>query len=1295
MNKKELIEYIKINDSLKEIDIILLKPGETEKVFIISESSFQFKVYIKRLVQRKYTKDWIQYINSSGFRLLFTFDEIKLLKKNQKEFFIVNGQFLSKLGINIDPESSNILYYENNSQKYLYFSSEGRILMIEPGNDILQNTNTININNNMSINYDINSNNNITNNVNYFNLESDNNNINNIIRSNNNNLDNNYINNNNIPINYNSNSNINISTNEEIMNIEYNINNITVINNNKKVYILNSLILIYASDKELNKIISSNLPDKYDLKNYIIINIKWLNEFKDKLHYNQINKILSQYTQLNNYNDYLNNLESIKLNNEIQNFASNIKDIPNNLSQEIQLLPEIEYLPQDSNYNWPNNFYLIHESLFNIFKKFTNNGYENYEKKYKIIFGKLNIYLQSILNPGNIYVYFYNSKCFIFLAIILFSQGIIFDLFFDKYLKTKPFIQYLKENKYDLSKVNFTQDIIDRNKQKIGVLILKISPNEYHIQNEPLNNDLNLLNINMIKENYNKFIDSLSKIPNQNIELSGVDSIEIPLSIKLFKYISVNLIESEKLNYCFKLLNIINGNNKNIDNIKKNIIELINNSIKEILSESFENKRYSFINQTLYKKLGIPLDIFEKCKALFFINKKTGYVYYRNQKKLLKINNYNKNVFNLSKYEFNNNNGILNDNPKTNQMQEVFNEFQTNAPNNFKANETPNEDSINNKEGQEIIKKPLILSNHCKGLGNIGATCYMNSTLQCLCHSTSFRNYFLNKKRIQRDTINKDSRMSDSFHEIVTNLWISSNEKYYEPYNFKNVISELNPLFKGIQANDSKDLIIFIYETLHKELNNPNSDDIKLTNVNNSNIPNELKEFRNNYYSQNKSIIVKIFYFEQSYNLKCCSCKFNKVSYNIIDFLIFPLEKIRLLLIKKKPYGVDGVSLEDCFEMNEESEIFSGQNQIFCNNCHRCSDALSYNKLYNCPEVLTIILNRGKGLQFDVKFKLPMFINIEKYVIDKSCETNYELIGVLTHLGPSGMSGHFIAYCKSPVDNNWYCYNDSQVSECTDVGSEINSRGIPYVLFYQRINNDENVFVLYFIYEGREVYLDLKKDKILYEVKNQLCQKYSWIPSNTINYYIMKEKKMNIIDMNKTIEQNGIKNGDKICIINSEYENNELNKNLEYENNQLKRELNEEKQKNEELNNIIKSLTMSKNINIRKISELEQSINYKNKELKELNDKIDSIISLIKSIGPNEKIYTLNFISGAQNIDYCIPCKNTDIFSRLEEKLYKKYPKYKDYETYFLVNGRKIQRFKSLDENNIKNGDTIMMVTID
>ena len=54
-------------------------------------------------------------------------------------------------------------------------------------------------------------------------------------------------------------------------------------------------------------------------------------------------------------------------------------------------------------------------------------------------------------------------------------------------------------------------------------------------------------------------------------------------------------------------------------------------------------------------------------------------------------------------------------------------------------------------------------------------------------------------------------------------------------------------------------------------------------------------------------------------------------------------------------------------------------------------------------------------------------------------------------------------------------------------------------------------------------------------------------------------------------------------------------------------------------------------------------------------------------------------------------CKNTDIIARLEEKLYNEYPKYKDYNTYLTVNGNVIKRFKTLDENGIKNGNSIIV----
>ena len=54
-------------------------------------------------------------------------------------------------------------------------------------------------------------------------------------------------------------------------------------------------------------------------------------------------------------------------------------------------------------------------------------------------------------------------------------------------------------------------------------------------------------------------------------------------------------------------------------------------------------------------------------------------------------------------------------------------------------------------------------------------------------------------------------------------------------------------------------------------------------------------------------------------------------------------------------------------------------------------------------------------------------------------------------------------------------------------------------------------------------------------------------------------------------------------------------------------------------------------------------------------------------------------------------CKNTDIISRLEEKLYNEYPNYKDYNTYLTVNGNVVKRFKSLEENGIKDGNIILV----
>ena len=64
-------------------------------------------------------------------------------------------------------------------------------------------------------------------------------------------------------------------------------------------------------------------------------------------------------------------------------------------------------------------------------------------------------------------------------------------------------------------------------------------------------------------------------------------------------------------------------------------------------------------------------------------------------------------------------------------------------------------------------------------------------------------------------------------------------------------------------------------------------------------------------------------------------------------------------------------------------------------------------------------------------------------------------------------------------------------------------------------------------------------------------------------------------------------------------------------------------------------------------------------------------------------------------VNYNIICKNTDLFVRLEEKLYQDYPRFKDFEIYFQVGARKINRFKTIEENNIKNNDVISVFIVD
>ena len=144
------------------------------------------------------------------------------------------------------------------------------------------------------------------------------------------------------------------------------------------------------------------------------------------------------------------------------------------------------------------------------------------------------------------------------------------------------------------------------------------------------------------------------------------------------------------------------------------------------------------------------------------------------------------------------------------------------------------------------------------------------------------------------------------------------------------------------------------------------------------------------------------------------------------------------------------VNISDCFDYNEKVEYLSNNNQI-CSNCNQMFNISCSSSLTTAPKILIIILNRGIGNQFKIKLEFTTELDITKYISKKTGNIKYKLISVITHLRDTGEGGNFIAHCLSPIDNKWYTYNDSIVKETDNFQKQVIDLGMPYLLFYQKI----------------------------------------------------------------------------------------------------------------------------------------------------------------------------------------------------------------------------------------------------
>ena len=505
------------------------------------------------------------------------------------------------------------------------------------------------------------------------------------------------------------------------------------------------------------------------------------------------------------------------------------------------------------------------------------------------------------------------------------------------------------------------------------------------------------------------------------------------------------------------------------------------------------------------------------------------------------LNNQN-NYQNVEQNNYNNQNLLNNQNNNQNNIQYNYQNVGQNNYNNQNYYNQPNTSgnniqNLNPKTYAGVIPRGVSLDFfiRARGLDNVGATCYMNATLQCFYHVKG-----LSENLINDNKINSNLKLTSCYKNLVEELAGCKNRNKFfigknnfvederlkdsiKPSKFKDLISDMNPLFKGVQANDSKDLILFLLETMDKELTlrNNNKKEMETFYGNNTEDmePRNFKKYHNSIFSE-------IFYGFQKSVVKCLHCQNENSTYSVMNFLLFPLEKIYNDLNKQKnnninnnninnyymnnnnmfynmdnmnnnymyrnmDYNMNGfysnnfynfrngvnnnmnslnprtiaqsrfnrssnikkeekkkLTLDDCFKMNKNVENLVGDNRIYCNNCRSQQDGVMFDEIHKAPNVLIIILNRGRGNVFECDVDFPQDLDLSNYITNPMSPKNYELIGVISHLGESSMEGHFIAYCKH-FDDCWYLFNDSIVKPVAGDGMY---SGIPYILFYKNKN---------------------------------------------------------------------------------------------------------------------------------------------------------------------------------------------------------------------------------------------------
>ena len=190
------------------------------------------------------------------------------------------------------------------------------------------------------------------------------------------------------------------------------------------------------------------------------------------------------------------------------------------------------------------------------------------------------------------------------------------------------------------------------------------------------------------------------------------------------------------------------------------------------------------------------------------------------------------------------------------------------------------------------------------GLKNLGNTCYMNSTLQCLSNTFDLTKYFL--LQYFRNDINTGNKLGSNgsvalrYYNLLCELWIG-NEKRINPEPFINTFKGLKKQFAGRRQQDAQEFLSVLLDQLHEDLNRitdkpyiellekqQDEDDLTAS-----------KRWWDLHKKREDSIIIDLFNGQFKSETICQVCGKSSITYDPFLSLCVPLPKAKVHFIFK------------------------------------------------------------------------------------------------------------------------------------------------------------------------------------------------------------------------------------------------------------------------------------------------------------------------------------------------------------------------------------------------------------